>query len=142
MVTEAAERLADRLRLSRAESAVLSLYADCASRRDGPDDARTARERLYRAPDVSAYRFEVLSRWSWSGEGADAGGWRQNFDLPARWTAPRFPLSGQDVLDLGVPAGPVVGELLRAAEQDWINEDFRSDRAALLSRLKDAARRH
>jgi poly(A) polymerase len=142
MVAEAAERLADRLRLSRAESALLSLYADCASRRDGPDDERTARQRLYSTSDASAYRFEVLSRWSWSGAGADASGWRENYDLPTRWTAPRFPLSGQDVLDLGVPAGPAVGELLRAVEQDWISEDFRSDRTALLSRLKDAARRH
>ena len=36
-----------------------------------------------------------------------------------------FPLTGQDLLNQGMVAGPDIGQLLRACEQWWIENDFR-----------------
>jgi len=41
---------------------------------------------------------------------------------------------------LGLPAGPRVGELLRALEEWWIAGDFAADEAALRAKLEEMAR--
>jgi poly(A) polymerase len=66
----------------------------------------------------------------------DSSGWtdlRQRID---RWRRPQFPLKGQDVLDLGLPPGPQVGELVKAVHVWWVAEDFDPDRDACLAELK------
>lgn len=50
-------------------------------------------------------------------------------DLPAL----RLPLSGRDLLALGVSPGPRLGLLLKAVEAWWMAADFRPDRAACLA---------
>ncbi|MDM9621709.1 poly(A) polymerase [Rhizobium sp. AC44/96] len=52
-----------------------------------------------------------------------------------RWEKPAFPLSGSDMLGAGIPAGKRVGETLSLLENQWIEENFAPDRAALLARL-------
>jgi poly(A) polymerase len=59
--------------------------------------------------------------------------------LPERWQAPQFPLGGNDVMGLGVPSGPRVGEALRALEGWWIAGDFTADEAALRRKLRELA---
>ncbi len=49
---------------------------------------------------------------------------------------PAFPLSGRDVVDIGVGRGPAVGVILRDLERWWLAEDFRPDAAALRRRLQ------
>lgn len=49
------------------------------------------------------------------------------------WNHPNFPLQGQDLLKLGVAAGPKMGELLRAIEEEWIAADFRLTHAECLT---------
>jgi poly(A) polymerase len=48
------------------------------------------------------------------------------------WPRPRFPLKGADLVKLGLPEGPRVGEILDKAEAWWIERDFAPDRAACL----------
>jgi poly(A) polymerase len=55
------------------------------------------------------------------------------------WVAPKFPLSGSDVLAIGVPAGPKVGELLKQLEDEWVEGNFHADRQALLAKLGSIA---
>ncbi|MCL2469311.1 MAG: CCA tRNA nucleotidyltransferase [Alphaproteobacteria bacterium] len=40
------------------------------------------------------------------------------------WHAPVFPLRGQDLLKAGLPAGPVIGQVLREVETWWRQADF------------------
>ncbi len=40
------------------------------------------------------------------------------------WTAPQFPLSGKDVIALGVVAGPKVAANLKVAEGNWVQAGF------------------
>ena len=46
-----------------------------------------------------------------------------------------MPISGDDLLERGVPAGPRIGELLRAVEDWWLARDLQPDRAACLAYL-------
>jgi poly(A) polymerase len=55
------------------------------------------------------------------------------------WKKPQFPLNGADVMATGIQAGPKVGEILSTLENQWVEENFVSDRAALLARLSEIA---
>jgi poly(A) polymerase len=54
------------------------------------------------------------------------------------WRAPKFPLSGADVLARGVQPGTDVGLLLAAVEEWWITGDFAADANACRAELKRA----
>jgi poly(A) polymerase len=51
------------------------------------------------------------------------------------WTDPVFPISGADVLALGLEPGPTVGLLLHAVESWWEQRGCIDDRATCLARL-------
>ncbi|HEY5829800.1 MAG TPA: CCA tRNA nucleotidyltransferase [Hyphomicrobiaceae bacterium] len=138
-IPEDADRLRDRLRLSNEEHAELVLAAMRPPAIGPGAPESTARACLY-AESETAYRQLVLIAWARSGDAPDDPLWRDRFTLPERWQPPRFPLSGADVMALGVPAGPRIGELLRALEAWWIAGDFAGDEAALRVRLGELAR--
>lgn len=51
------------------------------------------------------------------------------------FSAPVFPLRGDDVLGTGIRPGPEVGRLLESVINWWIDQDFKPDRAACLEKL-------
>jgi poly(A) polymerase len=61
-------------------------------------------------------------------------------NLAATWTAPVFPLGGDEVTALGVPPGPRVGQLLNAVQEWWEEGDFAADRAACRRKLAELTR--
>ncbi len=142
-VEEDAERLRDRFRLSNAERGRLARAAGFAvlahrPRPKGTLDEQEAKAALYRLGRDS-FADQVLLAWAESA-GADEAAWRDLYGLPERWTAPQFPLRGQDLMDLGVAAGPHVGELLQRLETDWVAGDFRLDRDGLLAAARKLIR--
>jgi poly(A) polymerase len=130
MVTEDAERLADRLRLSNAEQERLRSMAQGWWRRIVPAGDRLARPWLYRlGPDYFTDR--VLLAWTrWSAP-ANAADWRALATLPQRWTAPVFPIKAADLMARGVERGPALGDALDKAETAWIAADFPSAKAEI-----------
>jgi len=61
--------------------------------------------------------------------------------LTQHWQVPVFPLSGQDVLNLGVAPGRQVGDILRRAQERWIEAGFQpQSRKELLALLEQVAR--
>ena len=52
-----------------------------------------------------------------------------------RMARPVFPLEGRDVVAIGIPAGPLVGALLRDVRQWWLEGGCVADRAACLVEL-------
>ena len=128
-VPEDAERLAQRLRLSNAESERLSVLDKwwCIA---AAIVAPAARALLYRL-GPQAFTDRVLLAWARSETGAADASWRALASMPRRWTAPAFPLKAADFTRRGVAAGPALGAVLRAAEAAWIAADFPSDEAAL-----------
>jgi poly(A) polymerase len=125
-VEEDAERLAQRLRLSNAESERL-LALDGWWHVAPQADAKAARALLYRLGPQS-FADRIFIAWARSDAGAADPAWRDLASLPLRWTAPAFPLKAADFVRRGVAEGPPLGVALRAAEAAWIAADFPTDR--------------
>jgi tRNA nucleotidyltransferase/poly(A) polymerase len=130
-VVEDVERLAERLRLSNADQAVLAL----GTRGDdaGLPGEEAAKALLYRL-GAGAYRSRLLLAWVDSGAAPSDAGWKNALALPGRWQAPAFPIGGNDVMALGKLKGPEIGEVLKRLEQEWIASGFALDREELLAR--------
>ncbi len=61
---------------------------------------------------------------------------RARRDAVAVFAPPAFPLSGRDVVEVGIERGPAVGVILRDLERWWLAGDFEPDEAALRRRLQ------
>jgi poly(A) polymerase len=100
---------------------------------DPETDRRGARRALYR---LGAGRTGDLARLL-AAEGRMSPERLDEYLALARdWTPLEFPLSGRDVVALGVAPGPRVGRLLAAVREWWEEGDFAADRARCLARLK------
>ncbi|MBN2751940.1 MAG: CCA tRNA nucleotidyltransferase [Rhodospirillaceae bacterium] len=105
-----------------------------------------ARRGMYRI-GVDRWRDRVLLAWAEYRHCHGAGGclpgargsaaWEALLRLPETDAVPDFPVSGRDVLALGIAPGPGVGMALSRLEAIWADEDFIHDRPALLARLPD-----
>jgi poly(A) polymerase len=130
---QAAIAVADRLRLSNADRARLeqALSGETIAA-DLP--ASQARRLLYR---LGQARFRDKLLLQWAGAPAKAEAWRGLLQLSDGWQAPRFPLTGRDVMRAGVPEGPEVGRVLAGLETWWVEGDFAAGEKELRTRLKD-----
>jgi poly(A) polymerase len=128
-VTEDARRVATRLRLTNAEAKTLDSMGHRWWRLAGMDEAR-ARRRLYRLGE-ERYRDRLLLAWARSGEPIDATAWQELASLPARWTAPKFPLRAADFIGRGMSQGPELGQALALAEDAWLAAEFPLDRSSI-----------
>ena len=133
--------LASRLRLSNAQTERLIGLASPEIVPDRLMDQATQRRLLYR---LGSERFVDLTLLAWaqfrSEDGhvppGDNGRWMAMLDLAGAWKIPDFPVRGEDVVALGIPAGPEVGRRLNALRDWWEEQDFRPSRTELLGRLK------
>ncbi len=154
---EVARDVAERLRLSNAETAelvmlgepeaVLGEAAAALTRGSGDPAVRHALSiALYRAGAAQLRTAlaigcaRLLAAEPAQRETALAG-LQKALGIAVDWQERRFPLGGADVLRLGYSSGPDVGSLLRAVEDWWIAEDFVPDRAACLARLRQLSER-
>ena len=74
-----------------------------------------------------------------AGRGAEAAGRAQAMIADLARTPPFLP-TGRDVIALGVPAGPRIGQVLAAARSTWIDGGAPSDEAAQSRFLEEALR--
>jgi poly(A) polymerase len=136
-IPEDAARLRDRLRLSNDQAAKLLRAGWCCHDAELAPSGPEAPAKVYLyLLGAEAYCERVLILWARSDAAPEDASWRDRFSLPDRWAAPRFPLKGADVLALGVPAGPRVGEILRDLQVWWIDGGFAADEAVLRARLR------
>ncbi len=139
MIVEDADRLWQRLRLTNSEHRRLVSMGDSWWRIVPEMEERDARVLLYRL-SPEQYLDRVLLAWSRGRNDAADVTWRKLATLPARWTAPKYPLRARDFAARGIAAGPRMGEVLTAGEHAWISAGFPTDRAALAV-LADAVAR-
>ncbi|HXW48013.1 MAG TPA: CCA tRNA nucleotidyltransferase, partial [Xanthobacteraceae bacterium] len=128
-VKEDGERLAERLRLSNAESQQL-IALDGWWRVSPEAGMKLARELLYRL-GPRHFSDRVLLAWSRSPASAADPAWHCLAQLPQKWTTPAFPLKAADFIRRGIAAGPALGAAMRAAEEAWIAADFPRDGAVV-----------
>lgn len=131
--------VATRLRLSTAESRFIAATGAAIGTTEVQSD-HDARTLLYRL-GTDVFRAAILMRWSQSGLPSSEPAWQAYATLPDRWTPPQFPISGGDLLDIGMSAGPAVGRLLADLEAWWIARDFAPAKADVIAqaqrRLRD-----
>ena len=133
---EDAEALRARLRLSNDQYACLVRVESGKARFAAGMPAGKVKACLY-GDGREASRWLILLDWARAGSPAEDPGWRALWALAGHWQPPLLPVSGEDVMALGVPAGPRVGALLRALEAWWIGGEFAADRASLLGKLRE-----
>ena len=82
--------------------------------------------------------FTKLTRLYWAKDKkiSNISQWRALLAMGQSWKAPKFPISAKDILLLGVPEGPLIGEILNEVEDWWIESDFIDDKASLFERIK------
>ncbi|WP_180900900.1 CCA tRNA nucleotidyltransferase [Martelella soudanensis] len=135
--------LADRLRLSNAERALLLAFAT-APALSGATTAPALRKLLYRngrGGILIRLKLALATVRGKAGAGdldaaGEAGRLGQLVGLAETWEKPQMPLSGGDIVAAGVSAGPQVGDYLKKLEEWWVDGDFKADRAALAARLE------
>ncbi|MFK0162378.1 CCA tRNA nucleotidyltransferase [Rhizobium sp. NPDC090279] len=138
-------KLAERLRLSKAEGAYLQAWANAPAVKDDISEAAFDRLLYRHDPSGVAVRLKLalsVARSKAEGDFQEMARVARLGRLLARmakWKKPAFPLNGADALAAGVSAGPRVGELLGRLEQEWLDGNFAMKRASLLARLKDLA---
>ena len=132
-----AAAFAARLRLSNGERdrLVAALAPESFKSWMSPREIRRAVYRL--GPQVVRDRAKLA--WARASGTAATMQWRGMIALGEGWTAPAFPLTGDEVIAAGVPKGPMVGQVLREVEDWWIEHDFLDDRLSVIEKLKAVA---
>ncbi|MCC6913824.1 MAG: CCA tRNA nucleotidyltransferase [Rhodospirillaceae bacterium] len=139
-VTESdAEALAQRLKFSAADRLRLVRLTAAEPRLDAATPAAQVRAALYRHGSDMIYD-RVLLAWALARTrgGADDG-WMDQLGHVAAWRPRSLPVSGADVLALGIPQSPRVGQILGAVEAWWIARDFAPSREDTLQELRRQA---
>ena len=136
---ERMEALADRLRMSNAERERLAAWARATPPVASLSESKL-RERLYREgrsgiEDRLRLALASVRGRAASEDGAleDAADLSRLLDVAETWQRPEFPLKGRDLVELGIPAGPEIGERLNALEEAWIASGFEGDRDAMIA---------
>ena len=129
----APEQVAERWRMANRDAARL-----LALTRDPLPDLRAApTERARDLHRLGAARYADLVRIAAAdAEDDPAAALADALAAATTWQPRRLPVGGDDVLALGVPAGPRVGAILAALEAWWVGHDFAPDRAACLAEAR------
>lgn len=131
------ERLAERLRLSNAE-------------RDRMVRARLAADRIVAAPDaqriVKALLVDeggataadglALAAAMLKARGENEGQLAAARALLTDWTVPVFPVTGRDLIELGLEKGPALGAALARLRTAWADSDYTASRSDLLALIR------
>ncbi len=128
-------RWARRLKLSKKETACLASLGRHVVAFSSTLEEVAQKVLLYRLGE-KLYRQCVVVAWSLEGLSTDVSMWKKMVTLPQRWPVPVFSPSGEDVLSLGLEAGPQVGEVLLQLEQEWIDAEFKWDAQEQMAQLK------
>ncbi|WP_018897361.1 CCA tRNA nucleotidyltransferase [Rhizobium sp. 2MFCol3.1] len=137
------EAMAVRLKLANAEAAVFKAWANAAPVNDEMSMAAFDRLLYRNGAEGIITRLKLalaVARGKAEGDMAEmarSARLHKLLDHANAWIKPSFPVNGGDVMAAGIPSGRQVGETLAALENQWVEENFASDRATLLARLSD-----
>lgn len=134
----AAARLAERLRLSNPDRDRIVAALSPAPALKSWMSPREIRREVYRAGQA-AFRDRAKLAWAAAPRTAAAMQWRGMIALAEGWSPPSLPLTGRDVMNAGVPKGPLVGRVMREVEDWWIDNDFLDDKLSVIEKLKAVA---
>ncbi|WP_407975716.1 CCA tRNA nucleotidyltransferase [Brucella pseudogrignonensis] len=133
--------LGKRLKMSNAERARLEAWARADAIKSETSE-QALKKLIYRGSSQAVADRIRLAYASARQEAAAsdeamirAGGYSRLLDAVEKYEPLVFPVTGGDLLSLGVEKGPGLGEALRDLETLWIDSGFSLDREALLDKL-------
>ena len=130
--------LADDFRLSNANVNALAAAAAINAAHEATASEHAAKVDIYRSGRDAFQRAQRVA-WARSAALATDTAWIERSRLAASWSPPALPVTGADILALGVPAGPRVGDILRAFEAWWLAAEFPADAALQKAKLAELA---
>ena len=136
-----AKQAASQFKLSNQETKRLCNIAEPAFKFSVELSAQDIKQLLYNQ-DSNIVRDVLLLTWAEEQSTAENRGstrtqtWLDYLAMIDENTPPMFPLSGQDILDHGIPAGHRVGELLKSIEEWWASGGFKATREECLVKLQ------
>jgi poly(A) polymerase len=131
----AALQAGQTLKLSNAQSERLDDLAGAREKIVSYLAIKDVRRLLYRL-GPACFKDRVFLKWAEDPKESNAIQWRALLAMADAWQRPRFPLTGANVMNAGVPQGPLVGRVLAEVEDWWIESDFIDDEFSLAERLK------
>jgi len=134
---ENAKTLARRLKLSNEERDRLVAALGDDVKLTSYMSLREMRRAIYKLGN-EAFADRVMLAWAGSGNDK-AQQWRALVAHATMWKPPRLPLTGDEIMAAGIPAGPKVGVIMREVEDWWIDADFPDDKLSVIERLKAVA---
>jgi poly(A) polymerase len=130
---DAAEQVIERWRLSNRDAERLL----ATTREPLPDPLASPTRRARDLHHFGAERYADLVRIAAAdAEGDPRAALADALAAAGSWEPKRLPVGGDDILALGVPAGPRVGTILKALEAWWIEREFAPGRAACLAEAR------
>ncbi|WP_288901217.1 CCA tRNA nucleotidyltransferase [uncultured Sneathiella sp.] len=124
---ERALHLATKLRFSNKQKDRLAVM--CAGDVVADMPASTRKEVLYKI-GKAGFLEQTLLLWASLGPNHKLDAYLEEASC---WTAPEFPVTGQDLLSRGIGEGEKLGRMLKEMESRWIASGFRRTKAELLS---------
>lgn len=126
--------LAVRLKLSKAEARRL---ADWVGAEPVPPDLEQAKfDRLLYRKGLSGVEDRLRLSIAGDKSGSKAvSGHERLLNRLLQWRKPKFPVSGKDLAGLGIEPGEEMGKLLASLEAQWVEENFKPDKAQLIARV-------
>ena len=128
MVAEDAERLWQKLRLTNHEHERLASLAEGWQRISPAFGEQGARALLYRL-GPEHFTDHALLGWARSAAPASNADWHALATLPARWSAPVFPLKAADFIARGVEKGPRSARRWPRRRRPGLRRGFRDDKS-------------
>jgi poly(A) polymerase len=135
------DAMASRLRLSTAERASLLAFTVWPAIAETTTEAQL-NEALYRkgaAGAITRLKLMLASAAATADTPDDLARLGRLSTLLAQatgWTKPVLPVKGADLIAAGLPAGPLIGQMLDRLEESWIGSGFRLGRDELLAIVK------
>ena len=132
--------MAERLRLSKAETGRLKSWAETPLPAADTSEAELARIAYRGKPAGIADRMRLaLAAAGARSDTATAKRYARLLKFLKGWEKPTLPVSGNDLLAAGLMPGKGLGAVLKSLEDEWIKSNFSLHRDALLKRAAKIA---
>jgi poly(A) polymerase len=102
-----------------------------------PDLNNAGQKKLLRRIGREAFVHAILTQWARGNDSVTTTHpYMAMIAFASTWQPPKFPLSGDDLIALGIKPGKEMGELLRTLEDAWEAGDYKPTKEELLKKAK------
>jgi len=124
----------ERLKCSKAQLHLLEAMLHHAGAL-APTTSTAQQKQLIRRLGAELAQKSILLAWAGADE-KTAQSYRAMYTLVGSWEVPTFPVSGADLLALGIEQGPAMGQALERLEAQWEASNYTLTRELLLQAAK------